>query len=257
MTNKRTGTHSVDSLSGVPRQHSLRFNQRSTPLPARNVNQPQTQSVTPTAESAQVSKKSAAHSKKNGSKTISFELKLPHVKKPRLPKIHMPFPSNRRTAMPTAAVGFVLLLIAGAVGINHLNKSSGTLGSNTEIKQTAPTFETLAPPEKEVKEQPVSYDEEKGVASFAHKIGDTDVTVSQQPLPNSFKTNPDREVENLAKSLKASRVITAGEVKAYSGFSSEDGSQTVLFTKNKLLIFIRAQKAIKDDALAQYILSLR
>lgn len=184
-------------------------------------------------------------------KVISFELKVPKLKKPDLP--------YRRIAIMGAALLAVLLIAAAVVSGVKLSKQppAAPAAPVSGFQQaTPPPFDTLGAKTPEQTQKGVSYEPQKGVASFADKISGVEVIVSQQPLPDQFKQNPKQEVENLAKSFKASKVLEAKGTQAFYGTSSLDGYQTVIFTKKDLLIFIRAQQELDKDALTQYIVNL-
>ncbi len=188
--------------------------------------------------------------KRKDPKVISFELKVPKIKKTDFP--YKPIAK----IMPWALVG-IFLLIAIILGVKHYDNPRSTSGVVEENLPASPAFETLVPETaKKVEDKPVSYDPEKQVASFKDKITGVDVTISQQALPDTFKANPEQEVEKLAKNFNANKIIYAGEVKAFSGISSEDKTQTVVFTKKNLLIFVRAVKELDKDGLVQYIINL-
>lgn len=197
-------------------------------------------------EGRQTIKPAPAKSEKSP-KVISFELKVPSFKKSGSPY---------RRISKAAGVAIACLLIAGAIiaGVKHFQKSPSVYSTNNEIQQTTlPSGEQAA---GKVKTQ-ASYEQQKSVVSNMDKIAGIGVTVSRQPLPETFKEQPEQEVEKLAQSFKANKVIEAKGTKAFYGISSEDGSQTVVLTKKGLLIFIRAQKELDKEALTQYLIDFK
>lgn len=93
----------------------------------------------------------------------------------------------------------------------------------------------------------VEYDPEKRVASFMDKIGEVQITVSQQPVPDTFKAGPDEELDKLAKNLGATEIIVESNPKAYIGPSAQ-GPQTAVFHKQGLLVFIYSRTEVfKED----------
>jgi hypothetical protein len=154
-------------------------------------------------------------------------------------------------------VGAGLLAVAAVTGVVvlvvHPSKkdTKGTLGATSEAK---PDFKPVLPNGKvdSTGSGKVAFDPTHDVVSFTDKIGGVDVTVSEQPLPATFKNDPEGQVATLAKNLNANEVINESNPKAYLGRSIK-GPQTVLFTKNNLLVFIYAPGALDKAALAEYI----
>jgi len=93
------------------------------------------------------------------------------------------------------------------------------------------------------------------VYAYVDKIGDTPINVSEQPLPQSFIGDTDDNVAELAKQYNATTKIDANGIKVYIG-SSAKGPQSVIFTKNSLLILIKSDQKIDDAAWVSYIKSL-
>lgn len=94
------------------------------------------------------------------------------------------------------------------------------------------------------------------VYAYTDTIDSVSITVSQQPLPDKFIEGTDAELAELAKNFNATNEIKANGVKVYVGTSSK-GPQSALFIKSGLLILIKSQSKINDDAWARYAESLR
>lgn len=238
MAGKNTNKYAIDPMSGALPSRGTGLRPRLQPAPRRP------------PESFKTPVKTPPPQVKKARKAVSFELRIPELNPPKLP--------YKRLALVLAAIAGAILIIVGLfIGAKNLSKSQPVGVHEIEQRQAEPTFETLAPPVSQKTEKAVAFDEEKKVASFNDKIGETGVTVSQQPLPDNFKSNAAEETEKLARSFKATRVITANDIRAYTGLSSETGTQTVVFTKNGLLIFIHASQELNNDALARYIIDLK
>ncbi len=93
------------------------------------------------------------------------------------------------------------------------------------------------------------------IYTFTDKIGATDLTVTEQPLPESLKGDTDTKLATMAKDLYLTDVINASNPKAYMG-TSVRGPQTVIFTKNGLLVFIQSQAKIDKDQWSEYVTRL-
>lgn len=93
------------------------------------------------------------------------------------------------------------------------------------------------------------------IFTFTDKIGATDLTITEQPLPESLKPDTDTKLEKMAKDLYLTEVISTANPKAYMGTSIK-GPQTVIFAKDGLLVFIQSQAKIDKDQWADYVTRL-
>lgn len=164
---------------------------------------------------------------------------------------------KKRSVMIASIVG-VLTVGSLAVGAiiqqqnNEQTKSQGDILENLE-------YQTVLPSGKNISElggwKRVSPDKSAPVYAYTDKIGDVAISVSQQPLPDSFLGSNNTALAELAKSYSATKEIDASGTKVYVGTSAK-GPQSVLLTKNGLLIMIKSQKKIEDKAWASYVSSL-
>lgn len=166
----------------------------------------------------------------------------------------MKYPSSRRswpTRKHLLLAGGVLLVIGGGIGLY--------LAFQSKNNPTAPTYNTVLPQDQSVDElggwQRVSPPESEPVFAYNDHIDDIAINVSQQPIPESFAGNVGANVKSLAESYSATTVIEAGETTVYIGRSSR-GPQSVIFTKNNLLVLIKSQGTIKHESWARYINAL-
>ncbi len=90
---------------------------------------------------------------------------------------------------------------------------------------------------------------------FTDSIDGVDINVSQQPLPASLKDDSEAKVSEVAKGYNETKSIYAATTKVYIG-TNADGPQSVIFTKNKLLVLIKSRSVIKDELWVTYINSL-
>ena len=129
--------------------------------------------------------------------------------------------------------------------------------NKTSLVRGTPDFSILSPDGKSVQDLNGSIrSDNKQLFVYVDKIGNVQINVSQQPLPNEFKTDTDQQIEQLAKSYKANGKITVGSILVHIGASIK-GPQSVIFTKNNLLILIVSSDSIKNDRWARYINSLQ
>lgn len=94
------------------------------------------------------------------------------------------------------------------------------------------------------------------VYAYADTIDSIRIIVSQQPLPKDFKTDTKNKIQELAIGYSAGEHLTIDSTDVYIGKSSS-GQQSVVTTKNNLLILIKTNSAIDHGKLLNYIQSLR
>lgn len=186
---------------------------------------------------------------------ISFNLRLPKIKFPRISK------RQKRNGLKIAAAlaGLVILILGVKFSLNLISedKSANTKGTSVEVPQT-PQFKTVLPDRiiEATTSDKVGYDPERKVASFTDKVTGIDVTVSQQEIPEQFQRNPEEQVEIIAKSFKASEVVETKSGKAYIA-TTKEGKQTVVLAKKNLFIFINATGKVSSPDWIEYINSLQ
>lgn len=149
------------------------------------------------------------------------------------------------------------VVVVGSIGMsmNGDANSAKVAGDNT-VNQTDPEFDTLLPNNETTQaDSAIAYDEQRKVANYTDTIDSTKITVSQQPLPERFTVNQAVELEKFAKEINASQEIQAGDTKAYAGVSIQ-GPQTLVFIKNDLLVFVKADTELPTGAWIAYIESL-
>lgn len=135
------------------------------------------------------------------------------------------------------------------------HKQSQDQGSEVlSTKVEKPTYPVTKPTDTQT--DAVKFDPEKQVASYADKINGVSVTVSQQPLPEKFKSDPYGELEKLAKSFSANESFVVDDFKVYIGTSIK-GPQSVILVKDKKLIFIQSASKISSTKWVEYIQTLK
>lgn len=153
----------------------------------------------------------------------------------------------------------LLLLLSGVRILQQRTATSPASGAGVGTgaeqavlgKEVAkPSFAVMAP--TNVSDDAVRYDEARKVASYNDTIDGVNITVSQQQLPDSFKADPSGAVKNMAAQFNAKQEIAAGEQLAYLGTSIK-GPQTLIMQRQGMLLFIKSERAISDDAWKAYI----
>lgn len=154
-------------------------------------------------------------------------------------------------------LGVIGLIIVGVIVFAVTRPSSESV-SNDGNSET-PTYKTVLPNGKTVSDlggwQRVSPPEAEPVFAYTDTVGGILVNVSQQPLPDSFASDISGEVAKLAKSYNASTQVDANSTKVYIGTSAK-GPQSVIFTKDSLLILIKSREKIDDESWITYVTSL-
>jgi hypothetical protein len=168
-------------------------------------------------------------------------------------------------------IAFALFIIViAASGVYYFASNNTTVGQAdkhqddsytvNDLKKGAPDYSTVAPAEKDIDSLGgwtlISPPNSDPVYAYADKIGNVSISVSQQPLPDDIKEDVDKGIAQLARGFNANEKITIGETIVYIG-TSGDGPQSIIFTKNNLLILIKSTDKINSDLWANYINSMR
>jgi len=145
----------------------------------------------------------------------------------------------------------VLLLIATFIVVHFNNASSLT---------EKPHYKTISPYGRSVSDfggwKRVSPPEEKSpIFSYSDEIDAVPINVTQQELPEDFTDNLDQKVADLAKAYGSTSLFDASGTKVYIGTSAK-GPQSVIFTKNDLLVFILSETTIEKESWVKYVTSL-
>lgn len=131
--------------------------------------------------------------------------------------------------------------------------------SENGTKTAEPTFSVLVPTGKKLDE--LGGIERKSPAgdtvyTYADMVDGVRVEITQQELPESFKSDRGGKVKDLAKSFYAESVIQVDEIPVYHGYSDKTRYQTLIFTKKDKLIFILSPTKISDDKWVGYLVGL-
>lgn len=166
------------------------------------------------------------------------------------------------------AIICIICVIAGslfAVYTIRNQKTETTIKTETsndinKLVSGTPKYQTILPSGKDIKSlggwTRVSPSNTDPVYAYVDKIGNNPINVSEQPLPEDFKTDTDQQIAQLAQNFKADEKITIGGTIVYIGTSS-DGAQSVIFNKTNLLILIKSTTRIDNNSWTQYINSMK
>jgi hypothetical protein len=132
--------------------------------------------------------------------------------------------------------------------------------SAPNLSRGTPNYKTVLPRGKDINAlggwMRVSPPDHNPVFAYTDKIGSAAIAVSQQPLPDDFKTDTDAQVAQLAANFKASQKVTLNNGTAIYIGTSTKGPQSVIFTKDNLLILVKSDVKIENDQWVQYVNSL-
>lgn len=181
--------------------------------------------------------------------------------------IRLPSPKVTRRHLVVIAVGIILSAIWLLVHRPYAALPQPTTQQANEAKKeasnnayTTPQFPTVLPADKSIdslggwtRVSPATSDP---VFAYKDTLDGTEVIVSQQPLPKGFEQDTDTKVEELATSFNATEHLPFAGGTAYIGNSTK-GPQTIIATKNGLLILIKSPLKHSNDAWTAYLASLR
>lgn len=93
------------------------------------------------------------------------------------------------------------------------------------------------------------------VFAYSDSIDSVAISVSEQPLPDTFKHDIPSAVADLAKQYNATAKLKAGDTAVYVGTSAK-GPQSTILTKHNLLILIKSKSQIENSSWTDYVSSL-
>lgn len=165
---------------------------------------------------------------------------------------------SKRFLIALAVLIVISLLLFGSLS-RQQNTNKNAAQADPSKQTEPPKNETVLPTGKNVEQlggwKRVSPPESDPVFAYADTIDGVPISVSQQSLPDSFKSNTDSHVAELAKKFNATNKIDAGGTTVFIGDSSK-GPQSVILTKKGALIMIKSQKKITDKSWITYIKTL-
>lgn len=122
-----------------------------------------------------------------------------------------------------------------------------------------PSFQTILPSGQSITSlggwHRVTPPGEDPVFAYSDTIDSVPISVSEQPLPDTFKHDTANAVADLAKQYNATTKLKAGDTAVYVGTSSK-GPQSTILTKHNLLILIKSKSQVDNTSWTDYISSL-
>lgn len=234
----------------------------SNPIPARDPPKAKKKSLRSKFKTPKLKKLdkpvNVEKAKSQGSKVeVSVNLSIPKVP---LKKYARRYKSSTYAKIMSVIIAVILVNVIAVSVVKKNNSSNDVKGAvaGQDGKSKSPDYKPLLPSGTAANTVSgnFSYDSEKKVTSFSDKIGEEEVTISQQPLPQDFKDNPDGRVEIFAKNANFNELIQTKSGRAHIGTSIK-GPQSVVFHREGLLVFLRSEKKILNTDWVRYIDSLQ
>jgi hypothetical protein len=170
--------------------------------------------------------------------------------------------SERNKAIGILVFMVVILLGGYYLLLAHPNKTTNSSAPTPtpELSKGAPNYTTVLPIGKSIESlggwTRVSPPKASPVYTYIDKVENVQINVSEQPLPDNFKSDSAGQLGQLAQNEKAMQKITVEGNTVYIGTSSQ-GPQSIFFVKNNLLILIKSDSTISDNSWVKYINSLQ
>jgi hypothetical protein len=172
-----------------------------------------------------------------------------------------------RKSMAVSAGTLVVVFFLGINILNMFSSSAPNISTTSVMGDTSnaiqldakPTFGILYPNNKDRG----SYNSVAKISppgtpdafAYVDRIEGVEVQVTQQELPDRFKTNQEQEFKEFALNFAATVEAKGDDFTAYIGTSAQ-GPQSVVAIKDNLLILIKSTTGVSPDSWSKYIDSL-
>ena len=169
----------------------------------------------------------------------------------------------RRTRTMSTIAGAVMIIALGAYAFYAFTPhwQQTVIKTPSGLAHGSPSYPTVLPSGKNIASlggwSRVSPPNRNPVYAFADKIASVPVAVSEQPLPSEFLTDTSSKVSQLATDYNASQKVTFGNKDVFYIGTASNGQQSVILTKNNLLILIKSDSKIDTNSWVQYISALQ
>jgi len=132
--------------------------------------------------------------------------------------------------------------------------------SKADETNVAPNFEPVLPQGKTIDSlggwQKLNSPSGDVFYVFVDTVSGVTVNVSQQQLPGKFKGDLTNKMTELSRAYNANNKLDADGVRVYVGTSAK-GPQSVLFSKNGLLVLMKSWATLPDSAWIAYVKSFQ
>jgi hypothetical protein len=158
-------------------------------------------------------------------------------------------------------LGYVGLQAMGNAKKHELakNNTKTAVLSASEQSQT-PDFETVLPIDKKIEDLGgwgrVSPPGGAPAFAYSDSLAGAHIVVTEQQLPEDFASDIPGHLAKTAKQFNASKKLTTTEGSDVYVGTSGNGAQSVVTSKNGLLILARSTSVISDQIWSDYVYSL-
>jgi hypothetical protein len=132
--------------------------------------------------------------------------------------------------------------------------------SGITLPKETPDFTTILPSGTSIDDfggwTRVSPSDRNSVYAYPDTLDGISIIVSEQPIPDSFKSDLTGSLETLSQSYSAERTFDASGITVHIGKSAK-GPQSLIFVKKNLLVLIKSSGTVSDETWKTYIESLR
>lgn len=132
--------------------------------------------------------------------------------------------------------------------------------STPRLTRGTPNYATVLPAGKTINQlggwTRVSPKNRNPVYAYIDRIGKVQVSVSEQPLPPGFQANTEKEIAQLAQNFNASEKVPAKSTSIYIATFADD-SQSVILSKDKLLVLMKSTALLPPNQWVTYVNSLQ
>ncbi len=169
-------------------------------------------------------------------------------------------------ALAFASLGIIKSLVTDkdtpnqlGVSTDSANASSGNIEADIPQVQTTefPLIWPNGKSEKDFKIVRLNPFGNDTVYTYVDALNGLEIRISQQELPDNFGSSQDEKLKELADSFQATNIIQIDEQKTYHGYSETTNTQSLIFIKKDLLIFIASPQQTSDEVWAGYISALQ
>jgi hypothetical protein len=188
---------------------------------------------------------------------VSIQIHIPHFRPPKIAAL----PWHKLRPWLIACVAILLLLVGGKWAQSRVSKSKNTPQKAPVIVSADLGYKPLVPPANSDTAQTAAipkpaYDQQRHFYTFNDIYKGANVTVDQQAVPTKLKGS-DTEVKKLAASIGATDSFTTTLGKVYIVTSKESGTQRLVLTNEKMLMFIQSTKTVSNADWVTYIQNLQ
>jgi hypothetical protein len=186
----------------------------------------------------------------------------------KLPKKQKKYSKNKLPKIIIISVVATILVGIGAwIYFQAIDKQQ-TAESNNNQQTSKPVVETNVTPDFPVLTPfgagvadlggfaNISPDGAPPVYTFTDSISGVPIKVSQQLIPDAFRSDRDAKLKDLATQFNANEQILVDENPAYIG-TSEDGVQSVVYIKGENLVLIASDNIISNADWLKYLGNLK